>query len=448
MEDDLMSREIKCPKCGTAIQLNQALSNQISDVLKQKLQKEYDAKLSSEKTLLAEKYAREAAEKAGEENEKLKKLLLEQKTELEEMNSLKESFAKKEKELEQRNRLLELDYEEKMKSAKAEYEKKAAQKAKEDNEIAVKDMLAQIEELKTQNKAAKEDQLSLMKKQRELESEKENLQLENERKLNEERRKIHDELLNKVNIENEMRLREKDEQMEKLKSTIEQLKKQTELTSQQLQGEVQELILEELLREKFPDDLICPVAKGVKGADVIQTVKNKYENSFGKIIWESKRTKNWSNDWIKKIKADQREEGADIAIIVSQKLPESIDLVGQIENVWVISFSAVEGITIALREMLMKVSNAKNSALKMNTEMESLYQYLCSPKFTQRIEFVVRTFMSMQEDLNKEKRSITKLWEKREEQITGAVQNTARMYGELQGIIGNALPDVPTLELP
>jgi hypothetical protein len=448
MEDDLMSQEIKCPKCGTAIQLNQALSNQISEVLKQKLQKEYDAKFLSEKTLLAEQYAREAAEKAGEENEKLKKLLSEQKTQLEEMNSLKESFAKKEKELEQKNRLIELDYEDKMKAAKAEYEKKAAEKAKEDNEIMFKDMLAQIEELKLQNKSAKEDQLSLMRKQRELEAEKENLQLENERKLNEERRKIHDELLSKVNNENDLKLREKDEQMDKLKATIEQLKKQTELTSQQLQGEVQELILEELLREKFPDDLIAPVAKGSRGADVIQTVKNKYDNAFGKIIWESKRTKNWSNDWIKKIKNDQREEGADVAIIVSQKLPEGLDLIGQIENVWVISFSAVEGITIALRELLMKVSNAKNSALKMDTEMESLYQYLCSPKFTQRIEFVVRTFMNMKEDLDKEKRSITRLWEKREEQITGAVKNTAQMYGELQGIIGNALPDVPTLVLP
>jgi len=477
MEESLVSQEIKCPNCGTAIQLTQALSNQVSEQLKQKFEKEYTAKLQAEKGVLAKQFAAEAEEKANAENLKLKKQLQEQeaslKTRLEESSSraagekaelekmlaekqiqlnqadkLKEALAKKEKEIEQKEKFLELEYEDKMKAAKAEFEKKAIEKAKEENEFQLKDMLSQIEELKSKNKSATEEQLNLMKKQRELESEKENLLIENERKLSEERRKIHDELLTKVKSESDLKLREKDEQMDKLKATIEKLQKQTELTSQQLQGEVQELILEELLKEKFPDDLINPVAKGVRGADVIQIVKNKFGNVFGKIIWESKRTKSWSNDWIRKIKDDQREEGAEIAIIVSQKLPEKIELVGQIENVWVISFTAIEGITIALRELLMKVNNAKNSALKINSEMENLYQYLCGPKFTQRIEFVVRTFMNMQEDLNKEKRSITRIWERREEQIAGAVKNTASMYGELQGIIGNALPDVPTLELP
>lgn len=477
MEESQVPNQIKCPNCGTEIQLTQALSNQVSEQLKQKFEKEYAAKLQTERDVLGRRFAVEAEVKANAEKLKLKeqlqeqeanlkiqleessrraakekaeleKILAETRNQLNQAEKVKETLAKKEKEIEQKEILLELEYEDKIKATRVELERKAIEKAKEENEFQRKDMLTQIEELKSKNKSSAEVQLNLMKKQRELESERENILLENERKLSEERRKIRDELLTKVKSESDLKLREKDEQMDKLKATIEKLQKQTELTSQQLQGEVQELILEELLKEKFPDDLINPVAKGARGADVIQTVKNKFGIEFGKIIWESKRTRNWSNDWIRKIKDDQREEGAEIAIIVSQKLPDKIELVGQIENVWVISFTAIEGITIALRELLVKVNKAKNSALKINSEMENLYQYLCGPKFTQRIEFVVRTFMNMQDDLNKEKRSITRIWEKREEQIAGAVKNTASMYGELQGIIGNALPDVPTLELP
>ena len=229
---------------------------------------------------------------------------------------------------------------------------------------------------------------------------------------------------------------------------MDELNKKLEQGSQQLQGESQELELEDFLCSKFIYDKVEPVPKGFRGADIIQTVKTQFGQECGKIIWESKRTKNWSNDWISKLKEDQREAKADIAIIVSEVLPDGVTHIGQQEGVWVVSFEAVGGICIALREYLLQIEKIKKSQVGKSEKMEVLYDYLCSNEFRQKIEGIVEAFTTMKTDLESEKRAFNKQWQKRETQIEKVLKNTTGMYGGLQALIGSELPEIKALEMP
>ncbi len=191
-----------------------------------------------------------------------------------------------------------------------------------------------------------------------------------------------------------------------------------------------------------------PYQKDLKGADVIQIVKTQFGQECGKIIWESKRTTKWNNDWITKLKEDQRDAKADIAVIVSQVLPEGINNIAQREGVWIVSFEAAYGITIALREQLIKIDQLKKSQIGKNEKAEVVYDYLCSNEFRQKIEGIVEAFTTMRTDLESEKRAINKQWQKREVQIDKVLKNTTGMYGGLQALIGNALPEIKALEMP
>ncbi len=314
--------------------------------------------------------------------------------------------------------------------------------------LELKDLRSQNEEKERKLREAQQNELELRKRQREIEEREKNLQLEVQRTLDEERKKVWNEAANKIAEDHRMKDAEKDKQINDMLRQIEDLKRRAEQGSQQAQGETLELELENLLRSQFRTDDILPVPKGYRGADLIQHVKTQLGNSCGIIIWESKRTKNWGNDWIPKLKDDQREAKANIAVIVSMTLPEGIKHVGNIDGVWISDFAAVQGLALALRSGLVEVARTRASAAGKGEKMELVYNYLSGQEFRQRIEAVVDSYAAMKTDLEAEKRAMEKIWAKREQQLQRGAKNMAGLYGDLQGIIGTALQPITKLELP
>jgi hypothetical protein len=250
-------------------------------------------------------------------------------------------------------------------------------------------------------------------------------------------------------VEDALRLKvmEKEQTIASMQKQIEDLKRRAEQGSQQLQGEVQELELEALLRGKFPRDTIEPVPKGEHGGDVLQRVIGPAGQDCGTILWESKRTKNWSDVWLAKLREDQRTAKAEIAVIVSQVLPKGVETFELIDGVWVTHPKAVLPVAVTLRHTLVEVASARQATEGQQTKTEMVYQYLTGPRFRQRVQAIVEAFSSMQEDLDREKKAITKQWAKREEQIERVMGATVGMYGDLQGIAGKSLQEIEGLEL-
>jgi hypothetical protein len=216
----------------------------------------------------------------------------------------------------------------------------------------------------------------------------------------------------------------------------------------QLQGEAQELVLEELLKITFPFDMIEEVGKGVKGADVIHTVRNNFGKECGKIIYESKRTKAFSDSWINKIKDDLRGQNADLAVIVTETMPKELDRFGVREGVWICTFQEIKSVSMILRDSLLKIHAVRISQENKGDKMQMLYDYLTGREFRQQMEAIVEGFTCMQEGLTKEKNVTQKLWKEREKQIEKVIQNTIDMYGSVRGIAGNAVGEIKQLESP
>lgn len=229
--------------------------------------------------------------------------------------------------------------------------------------------------------------------------------------------------------------------------TIEELKRKAEQGSQQSQGEVLELELEELLRGRFPTDLIEPVGKGELGADVVQQVNGSIGQPAGIILWESKRTKAWSDGWLVKLRDDQRRCGADVALIISQALPKHIEQFDLLDGVWVAHPRCALPVAVALRQTLIEVNSSRLVQQGQQTKMEQVYQYLTGTKFRQRVEAVVEKFNDMREDLDRERKFMTKQWAKREQQITVAIGATVGMVGDMQGIAGRAIKEIDGLDM-
>jgi hypothetical protein len=247
--------------------------------------------------------------------------------------------------------------------------------------------------------------------------------------------------------EQTLKVMEKEQTITAMQKQIEDLKRRAEQGSQQLQGEVQELELENLLRVKFPFDSIEPVPKGEFGGDVLHRVVGSGGQSGGTILWEFKRTKNWSDGWLVKLRDDQRTAKAEIAVIVSQTLPKGVETFEMVDGVWVTHPRAALPVAMILRQSLLELALARQSSEGQQTKTEMIYQYLTGPRFRQRVEAIVEAFSTMQEDLDKERRVIMKQWAKREEQIERVMGATVGMYGDLQGIAGKSLQEIEGLEL-
>jgi hypothetical protein len=295
---------------------------------------------------------------------------------------------------------------------------------------------------------AQKAQAEVLRKQRELDDAKREMELTVEKRIQESLNATREQARKEAEEELRLKVNEKEQTISSMQRQIEELKRRAEQGSQQLQGEVQELELENLLRTKFPRDSIQPVPKGEFGGDVLHRVNGTLGQSCGFILWECKRTKNWSDGWLAKLREDQRTAKAEIAVMVSQALPKDVETFEFIEGVWVTHPRAAMPMAVVLRQTLLEVAAVRQSSEGQQTKMEMVYQYLTGSRFRQRVQAIVEAFSCMREDLDREKRAIVKQWAKREQQIDRVMEATVGMYGDLQGIAGKTLQEIEGLEFP
>jgi len=317
------------------------------------------------------------------------------------------------------------------------------QKAKELDEL--NEVLKQRDEKLAE---AQKAQAELIRKQRELDDAKREMDLTIEKRVEESLGAIRNQAKKEVEESLNLKVAEKEQTITAMRRQIEDLKKKAEQGSQQLQGEVQELELETKLRDNFPHDSIEPVSKGEFGGDAIQRVVDSTGKPCGTILWESKRTKNWTDSWLAKLRGDQRAAKADLAVIVSQALPKDVETFSLVDGVWVTSYRSAMPVAMALRHSIIELAAARTAGEGQQTKMELVYQYLTGPRFQHRVQAIVEKFSDMQDDLDKERKTMTRLWAKREEQIRGVIDSTAGMYGDLQGIAGKSLQEIEGLDIP
>jgi hypothetical protein len=348
---------------------------------------------------------------------------------------------------------LDHEIEQKLRSERARIVSEEAQKAKlaigsdlEQKAKEINDLQQILQEQDKKLGEAQQVQAELLRKQRELDDAKRELDLTIEKRVQANLVAERDKAKKEAEEELKLKVMEKDQTITAMQKQIEELKRRAEQGSQQLQGEVQELQLESLLRAKFPRDTIHPVAKGDFGGDVLQRVIGPLNQICGTILWESKRTKNWSDGWLPKLRDDQRAAKADVAVILSQALPKDVDTFGFLDGVWVADPKVAVPVALSLRQSLIEISAARQASQGQQTKMEMVYGYLTGPRFRQRVQALVEAFSSMKEDLDREKKTITRQWAKREEQIDRVMQATVGMYGDLQGIAGKTLQEIEGLE--
>ena len=408
---------ITCPSCKTEIKLTESLAAPLIETTR----RDYEQRLAQKE---AESAKREAA--IREREGALAKA----------QETLDEQVAEK---LKQQRTVIVV---EEARKAKLALSNELEQKSKDLLEI--QGILKQKDEKLAEAQKAQAD---LIRKQRELDDAKRELDLTIEKRVQAGITATREQAKKEADEASKLKLMEAEQTISAMQKQIEELKRKAEQGSQQLQGEVQELELEALLSAKFPMDQIQPVPKGEYGGDVLQRVTSPLGQACGTILWESKRTKNWSDGWLVKLREDQRQAKAEIAIIVSQALPKDVETFDLIDEVWVAHPKTAIPMAMALRQSLMEVTAARKATEGQQTKMEMVYDYLMGPRFRQRVQAIVEAFSTMQEDLDKERKVITKQWAKREEQIGRVMQATVGMYGDLQGIAGKTLQEIEGLEL-
>lgn len=384
---------IRCPECRAEIPLTEVISHQIEEELAAKLARE---------------------------------------------------VAAKEHEFEAREQELRRSFEQ----AQAAREAELARRAEEKVATTLTDLGSRLEEQDAELRASRERELELLRQKRKLDEEKEKLDLELARRLGEERQKIAAETRRAASEEHQLELRQKELELEQMKRQIKDLQESSEQTRAGLLGEAQEREIEDVLREKFRADTIEPVKSGVRGADVIQHVRSPRGEACGKILWESKRARNWSNGWISKLKEDQAAAGADVAVLVCSALPADVNHMELVEGVWVVGFAYATCIAEALRAGLIGIAHARSIDANRDDSLHEIYDYLTSIEFNRRVKRMIEAFIEMKSDLDSERRSLERAWNKRAKQLDALALNTAGMYGELEALIGTALPAIETLELP
>ena len=380
-----MSSEIKCPKCGNAFAPG--------DAIREEVEKETRAKVAE----WQKKKTEEFQVKLEEERKQIRDNVI--------------AAAKQ--------------------SAAQEYEQqlKVLEQANTENEQKLKE--------------ARQQQLDYLQKERALKNKEQELEITLQKKLQEERdvlaveiRKIEEQKMAGKEVEVQLKLTEMEEKLDTQRKLAEEMKRKAEQGSMQTQGEVQELLLEEQLKSAFPFDLIEEVGKGVRGADCILTVRDKLGQPCGKIIFESKRTANFSNDWIEKLKTDQRSLGADIAVLVTQVFPKDMDRFGEREGIWICNFSEVKAIVHLLRDALIRISFAQRNQENKGDKMQLLYDYLISREFADQWQAIREGFMTMKLSIQKERDAMEKLWKSREKQLEKVLLNAAHIRGSIEGISG------------
>lgn len=406
-----MNDKIKCPNCGHQFDVEEALSGKIEAHFKA----EYEKKIS------------EQSEKLNEEKRKLAE-------EKEALQSQKEK----------QDELLQVELEKHLKKERQKIEKQANELV--ENEM--KSLQDENEKRKAENKSLKEKEIAFLKREAALVEKQEDLSLEMEKDLLERQKEIEEKGRAKEREGFELEKIQLLKQIDDNKKLAEEMKRKAEQGSMQMQGEVQELAIEELLARAYPFDKIAEVPKGIRGADSIQTVINASQLECGSIVYESKRTKSFANDWIGKLKQDQVTCKADVAVLVTQTLPSDMERFGEKDGVWICGFNEVKSLSFVLRQMLIKTNSVKLAQENKGDKMELLYSYLTSNEFVQNIKRIVENYDDMVGQLNSEKKAMTKIWAQREKQIWVVQENVSALFGSIKGIAGNSLDTSDILQLP
>jgi len=409
---------LQCPNCNHSIRLTESLAAPLIEETRRRFQKqlaEKDAEVSQKLDQLRRE--RDEVERARQEIDDQVRKRLES-----ERSAIVSNEAKKARE-----------------AAAAEV------RAKEEEVAALRHTL-EVNDAKLAE--AQRAQADLLRKGRELDEAKRELELTIERRV----QASVDNVRAKAKLEADegarLRLLEKEQTIDSMARTIEDLKRKAEQGSQQTQGEALELDLQNLLATRFPADLIEPIGKGELGADLAQHVNGAIGQKAGTIMWESKRTKAWSDSWLAKLREDQRRSGADVALIVSQALPKNVEHFNLVEGVWITHPRCALPLAIALRQSLLEVSGSRLIQQGQKTKVEQIYQYLTGTRFRQRVEAVVEKFNDMSDDLDKERKFMSRQWAKRETQIVAVIESTVGMVGDLQAIAGKAMPEIALLDVP
>jgi hypothetical protein len=334
-----------------------------------------------------------------------------------------------------------------LKKREAEIKSEATKQAIKQQELVLKQLQGEVAEKTSALKQAQANELDLLKEKRELQEAKETLELKVQRTLDQERSKITALAKAQADEENRLRVAEKEKVISDLQQKLEDAQRRAEQGSQQIQGEILEIDFERRLREAFPVDQITEISKGIRGADVSQEVKSKTGRACGLILYESKRTKSWSDAWIPKLKGDMLITKADIGVIVTEALPTDTDTFCRKDEIWITDPESAVPLAHVLRCLLQEVAIARGHRDCAKENMEILYTYLTGNEFRQRVSSVIDAFKAMRADLETERRALNKHWSKREKHINSVVENMAGMIGDMQGLSGNALRDIPALEL-
>lgn len=332
-------------------------------------------------------------------------------------------------------------------SLSKEIEEKTRKKILEEQDLKLKDSENEKKELKEQNKKLQESLLELNKSLRDLKIKDEERELVMQKKLSSEEEKIRIESQKKAEEEQRLKLLEKDKQLADALREVDEMKRKLQQGSQQTQGEAFELEFEKTLKNEFPNDAISEVSKGTRGGDIIQEVTDRNGNYCGKILWELKNTKLWSELWVDKLKGDQRSITAEYAVIISEAVPDGVDSAKFHRGVWVTKRAFVLGLAYSLRLSLVQIAMAKRANEGKKEKMDVLYSYLSGTEFRHRVEAIIEAFSNMQIEIEKEKRYFNNKWARDEKNIRLVIDNTYGMQGDLKGIMGNALPDIKVVDL-
>jgi hypothetical protein len=334
----------------------------------------------------------------------------------------------------------------KLRLAKGQLEQEAVKKAASEMDLQMQLLNKELTEKSQKLKESQAKELELMQKEKQIKEREESLKLDLEKQLMERQKEIEDRVKKMESERSDLKIKELEKKLSDQVELAETMRRKAEQGSMQLQGEVLELALEDLLKKEFPFDVIEEVAKGIRGADCMQLVRDHLGKPCGKIIYESKRTKAFTMEWIEKLKRDMRAQQADIAVIVTEVLPRDMDSFGWKDGVWVCRFSEVKPLAFLLRDSLVKINTALVSQENKGDKMQMLYDYLTANEFRQNIEAVVEGFLALKDGITREKIQMEKIWKEREKQLDKVLLNTTQFYGSIKGIAGNAVGDLKMLE--
>lgn len=407
--------QIHCPSCGTAIDVNDILAHQ----LEEEIQKKYQKQLAETR----DEYSRKQAALIQE----------------------KEAFEEKKR---RENELFQERFEAKLKEERRVLEERLKQKLVNEQAEQFAILQKELNEKSEQIKELNRSKAEIEKLKREKEELKEAVEADALKKLNQQLQEEKERIRKTEEERNELRFKELLKQLEDQKKLTEEMKRKQEQGSMQLQGEVQELAIEEWLMAQFPLDTIEEIKKGARGGDCIQVVHTRQQQNCGTIYYESKRTKEFQVGWIEKFKADIREKGADIGVLVTEVMPSDMERLGMKDGIWICTYEEFKGLCTVLRETIIRLSAAVSSQENKGDKMYLLYDFLTSNTFRMQVEAIVEGFSQMKADLESEKRSMARIWKQREKQIEKVIVNTIDMYGSIKGIAGSAIQDVKSLELP